>query len=520
VSRLGLARAVPVAGAATLAALGIWGCQAPPSGRGGGGSPVQMENARPGTPGWELRRPAAGREIEGYAASVSVAPGDTLDLHVSTASPRFDIEIYRLGWYGGAGARKMSEIRGLAGHLGETPAPRASDGLIACRWPAGCRLPVGRDWVSGVYLARLTERRTEKQAFIPFVVREPSGPAARRAPLLFQCSVTTWQAYNAWGGRSLYDYNSAGGRRALRVSFDRPYAAAGRAVAGIGAGELLTVSHGTAAGAWEYPMIRWLEKEGYDVAYATDLDTHADAHLFEGRRAFLVVGHDEYWTRAMRRRVEAARDAGLHLGIFGANICYWQIRLEASEEGRRDRVLFCAKEAERDPAVDTAADSALTVRFRDLRPREPEVSLVGMMMSGENVDADFAPLPEARSHWVYGGTGIAAGRTRSLPGLVGYEVDRTFVADSLYARWSPPGLTVLARSPIAPRGGGPTVSEATIYEAPSGALVFSTGTMQWSWGLDDWGAPALRPRRRHPDAERVTSNVLRAFLSRGARAPG
>src|SRR6185312_6796455 len=130
----------------------------------------------------------------------------------------------------------------------------------------------------------------------------------------------------------------------------------------------------------------------------------------------------------------------------------------------------------------------------DLHPRRPEAALVGMMMSGENVEANFVPLPERRDHWIYEGTGIAKGSTTRLPGLCGYEVDRSFAGDSLYGRWSPPGLTVLARTPIGPANGPPDVTETTIYTAPSGAIVFATGTMQWSWGLDDWGAPQRHPK--------------------------
>ena len=472
--------------------------------------PVAVENARPGTKNWELSKPARNREIEGYASSTSLQPGQTLGIHVSTTSQRFDIEIFRLGWYGGMGARKMADAKGLFGAVRTRPRPRAGDGLVECRWPRSYALRVGDDWVSGVYLARLTAIDSGRQSFVPFVVRE--GPAKRPAPLLFQCSVTTWQAYNNWGGKSLYDFNSLGGKRARRVSFNRPYGSGPKAWAGLGAGELLTVAHAPRPAGWEYPMLRWLERSGYDVAYATDLDVHADAALLTGRRGILIVGHDEYWSRAMRTNLEAARDRGIHLGIFAANVGYWQIRMEPSPWGGADRVMFCAKDAALDSLYDTEADADLTVRFRDLHPRRPEVAIVGGMISGEDVQADFVPLAEQRGHWAYAGTGIASGSTRRIPGLAGYEVDRSFADDSLFGSWSPKGLTVLARAPITSANGHASVTESTIYTAPSGAIVFATGTMQWSWGLDDWGAPALHPRWRHPDAERITRNVLEAFF--------
>ena len=489
-------------------------------------NPISLENQRPGSPQWELANPALSHEIEGYAETASVEPGQTLRLHVSSASPQFSVEIFRMGWYRGAGARRVLELRSTPGGKRAIPAPRAEDGLVECSWPVSCSVPVGLDWVSGVYLARVTGSRDGKQSFIPFVVREPGrapGTAPRRAPILIQCSVNTWQAYNNWGGKSLYDFNSFGGR-AIRVSFDRPYATSAEAARGAGAGEFLSVSHAPRQGGWEFPFVRWIEREGYDVAYTTNVDLHRDAALSLGRKAVLLVGHDEYWSRPMRDHAERARDGGVNLGIFAANVCYWQVRYEPSTSGGENRILFCAKDALRDPVHNTARDQDLTVRFRNLHPPRPEVSLVGMMMSAEDVEGDFTPVPEARSHWIYAGTGIAAGKARSVPGLLGYEVDRTFAQDATYARWSPPRLTVLARAWVAPLRLKRLPTESTIYVASSGAFVFAAGTMQWSWGLDDWGAPGLRSARHHADIERITKNLLAKFLGSapkpGPRSPG
>src|SRR6267143_2799355 len=161
-------------------------------------NPISLENARSGSPQWELTHPALAHEIEGYADRASAAPGETLEIHVSSPSPRFTVEVFRMGWYGGAGARRVLEIRALPGGQRAIPKPRAEDGLVGCSWPVSCRVPVGSGWVTGVYLARLTASRGGKQSFVPFVVREGSGEGggAWRAPILFQCSATTWQAYN------------------------------------------------------------------------------------------------------------------------------------------------------------------------------------------------------------------------------------------------------------------------------------------------------------------------------------
>src|SRR5258705_4150258 len=293
-------------------------------------SPVSLENQRTGTSRWGLQNPALSHEMEGYAEATSVEPGDTLGLHVSSGSPRYTVEVFRMGWYRGAGGRLVLELRGMSGGQRPIPKPRAQDGLVECDWPVSCRVPVGPDWVSGVYLARLTGSRDGKQSFIPFVVRETDRRRGtpRRAPILIQCSVNTWQAYNSWGGKSLYDFNSFGGR-ATRVSFDRPYATSPEAAPGAGAGEFLTVSHAPIPAAWEYPFVRWIEKEGYDVAYVTNLDIHQDPSISARRKALLLVGHDEYWSRAMRDNVERARDRGVNLGVFASTAAYCQVPYQA-----------------------------------------------------------------------------------------------------------------------------------------------------------------------------------------------
>ena len=516
----GLLAAVAGAGAAGESPAAARAAGEFPAGR--GASPIAVENHLRGTPGWELSRPALHHETEGYLSAASVEPGDTLLLHAGSTSDRVSIDVYRLGWYGGVGARKELTLRGVPAGPRPVPGPRDEDGFIACDWPVTARIAVGEGWVTGVYLLRLTGSADGTQSFVPFVVRESSGArgarrSTHRAPLLVQCSVTTWQAYNNWGGKSLYDFNSDGGERAVRVSFDRPYASSPEAAAGAGAGELLSVTHGPHRGGWEYPFIRWLERNGYDVAYATNLDVHAGREPADGRRAILLVGHDEYWTRAMRDQLTRARDRGVHLGVFSSNTGYWQIRLEPGAGGARDRVIFCAKEPERDPVYDTDRDRDLTVRFRNLHPPRPEVELIGMMLSGADVDGAFRPAPGERGHWVYEGTRFREADSAPAPHLLGYEVDRAFEGDSTYGRFSPAGLVRLAHARLGTAKGDSVTAETTLYTAASGAMVFAAGTNQWAWGLDDWGAPALRPAAADPGVERITRNVLEAFL-RG-RAP-
>ncbi|HEX2055734.1 MAG TPA: N,N-dimethylformamidase beta subunit family domain-containing protein, partial [Nitrospiraceae bacterium] len=298
---------------------------------------VQRENSRPGMWDWRLSKPAMNREIEGYASRTSINRGEPISLFVHTIEPSYRIEVYRMGWYGGAGARLVAGPIVREGTLQPMPVMDPRTGLVECAWrdPYVLRTGGGTDheeWVSGVYLAKLTGTASGAQAYIIFVVRDDG----RRSALLFQSSVTTYQAYNNWGGKSLYDFNSMGGR-AFAVSFNRPYARSSNPAAayGNGAGDFITnnavpPTDASSPAGWEYNMVRWLEREGYDVTYSTNIDTHADSRLLEGHRAWLSVGHDEYWTWQMRTHVEAARGRGVNLAFFSGNVCYWQIRLEPS----------------------------------------------------------------------------------------------------------------------------------------------------------------------------------------------
>jgi hypothetical protein len=507
-------------------------------------NPVQTENALTGTGNWVLQNPATSREIEGYASLTSVNIGGTIKFFISTNGP-YTIDIYRMGWYGGLGAREMpnSHVQ-LTGTIQPTPTPTADDRLIECNWTVSHTLSVPNDWVSGVYVAKLTQLSSTKQSYIIFVVRDDD----RASDYLFQSSVTTFQAYNNWPGKlnrgkSLYEHNSSSedpdpsvrdacnadaachnGVRATKVSFNRPYAIESGAgdtlhpgpASGVGAGEFFTVTNGpvatsiTYSAAWEYNMVRFLESKDLDVTYSTDIDTHANGQNLLSHKGFISVGHDEYWSLEMRNNVEAARDSGVSLGFFGSNTAYWQIRLEANNNGNGTepyRTVVCYKYVNpnetggpRDPI---ASDPLrITVKWRDPVLNRPEDELIGVMTdlalagSEKNVDSDIVITDP--SHPVFGGIKFQNNR---LPGLLGYEVDRKF---------SNASTDILANSPT-PSGPG---SDMTIYTMPNGAIVFATGSMQWSWGLDnynattDFNSPVLRPSRLSTAAQQITLNVL------------
>ncbi|MDP3598857.1 MAG: hypothetical protein Q8S75_17870, partial [Nitrospirota bacterium] len=179
-------------------------------------SPIQLENRKPGTTDWVLTRPALHREIEGFASLTSVNRGDKLAFFVNTKADFYTLQIYRMGWYQGTGAREIAGPVRLKGQVQSQPTTNPDTGLIECRWdnPLILSIPLNRsdatDWASGIYLAKLTAEPTSAQSYIIFVVRDDARPST----YLVQSSVTTFQAYNNWGGKSLYAFNSAGGQAA------------------------------------------------------------------------------------------------------------------------------------------------------------------------------------------------------------------------------------------------------------------------------------------------------------------
>lgn len=479
-------------------------------------NPIVAENARTGSADWPLQRPALGGEIEGYAGAGSIDRGESIVLYVHTRAQRFTLEVFRFGWYADCGARRVAGPIELPGKAQPMPVMDETSGLVDCAWEPSYTLQTSADWTSGVHLVRLTEHDAGRQSYILFVLRDD----ARGAPLLVQIPITTYQAYNNWGGKSLYHWGSSNHSRASRVSFNRPFAANTQnsaAAIGMGAGEFLCNlqphpdRYGISNAGWDCNMVRWLEREGYDISYCTNLDVHARAALLRDCDAWLSIGHDEYWSGAMRDRIEQAREAGTHLGFFSANSAYWQVRLEPSPaSGTPDRIMVCHKKAKRDP-VFARDPRAATDKFRSDAVARPEESLLGVMYAGDPVDGDIV-VREA-GHWLFEGSGLRNGDR--LPGLLGYEVD--CVHDAAASR-----ATILAQSPWVSLNDPALEGQAhmTLYTAPSGALVFAAGTIQWAWGLDDLNAPALRPSRLCPAAATLTRNFLTRALARTATAPG
>jgi hypothetical protein len=498
-------RAKDVAGNA-LAANFVWSFS---TGQACTSNPIVCENQKPGNPPGEWDVAGAGDDhIQGFATDISVNKGETVRFKVDSTASAYRLDIYRMGYYGGDGARKVATVSPTVGLPQSQPAclSNATTGLIDCgNWAESASWTVPVDATSGIYFAKLvTEAGPSGSSHIFFVVRDDQG----QSPILFQTSDTTWQAYNQYGGNSLYVGSPAG--RAFKVSYNRPF-----------------TTRGTSSEDWvfnaEYPMVRWLESNGYHVSYWTGVDTdRRGAQLLQQHRVFLSVGHDEYWSGAQRANVEAARNAGVHLGFFSGNEVFWKTRWENSIDGSNTpyRTLVSYKETHANDKIDPTP--VWTGTWRDPRfspPADggrPENALTGTLFTVNDGATTAVVVPEADGKMRFwrntSVANLAAGTSATMPqGTVGYEWDEDVVNG-----FRPPGLFRLSSATVnvpgklqdfgSTYGPGTATHSLTMYRHASGALVFGAGTIQWSWGLDsehDRGSAAADVRM-----QQATVNLL------------
>ncbi len=463
---------------------------------------VRRENERPGTRDWMLERTRVDKEtgwrsaaIEGYGSRTRVFAGETIDLHVSTdPAEAFDVEFFRMGFYGGLGGRRVGGIAGLKGEARPLP-PVGDRRLRDCAWPVTARWQVPSDAPSGVYLGRMRTRRSGLESYVVFVVRD-----RRRAGLMFQCSDNTWQAYNRWPDHfALYDNGVerwwwGGG---VRVSFNRPYARYCQIFdqpLSQGSGEFLL---------WEFPVAYWLEKEGYDVTYVSNHDTHADPRGLLRTRCLLSVGHDEYWTREMFGNVHAAVGRGLSVAFLSGNAVCGRIEHAPGKDGERS--------FERVGVFGPPGGTREFVAMKSLRHERPYANeLVGAHSTGPVTGgADWTC--RRPGHWLFEGTGMKEGD--SIPGLVGWE---------WHGDPAPiPGLEVVASGPTQDAPGKPNGGEytATVYPGPMGNVVFNASTIWWGDGLSEppgYMRPRVYTTPMGPDlrVQQITRNLLRRVSAR------
>ena len=445
---------------------------------------MATENQRPGTTAWQISQLGAPDAIEGWADHVSAANGDRVRLFVSTTAPRFRVEAYRMGWYGGLGGRLVWRSSQLPGRRQAPPVRTPGTNMLATRWRPSLTVTVGPAWPPGDYLFKLVA--DGGQRYVPLTVRDD----ASRAALVIQNDVTTWQAYDLWGGYDLYQGpDGSAATRSRVVSYDRPYDPAGE-----GAGDFLGN---------EYPLVRLVEALGLDVTYWTDLDLHEHPERLLAHRALVSLGHDEYWSTRMRRGAEAARDHGVNLAFLGANAVFRHIRLQPSPIGPdREEVNYKPWSARDDPAWRTDP-AQVTTDWREPPLRDPESRLHGDLYECNPVDAAGVVVDPAG--WLFAGAGVRVGTL--LPGLVGPEYDRVQAGAS-----RPAGVELLLHSPVRCRGRA-SFADATYYTAPSGAGVFDSGTSSWVCQLQVGCAGGRRSSLTARIVRAATVNLLQVFAS-------
>jgi Domain of unknown function (DUF4082)/Cadherin-like domain len=444
--------------------------------------------------GFGLGKTGVTHYIEGFADNISVNHGTTINFKINTDSKSYRIDIYRLGYYGGAGARLVNSTTMSAASVQPTPLTNAALGLVdAGNWTTTSSWLVPANAVSGVYIAHLFRLDTSGQNHITFIVRD-DGTAH---DIVFQTSDPTWHAYNGWGGPSLYGNATNADARAYKVSYNRPFATRDSIGAFAGPQDFLFGA--------EYPAIRWLEANGYDVCYIAGVDTDRNigGNQLTARKVFLSVGHDEYWSGNQRTNVEAARAAGVHLAFWSGNEVFWKTRYEASTDPSATayRTLVCYKETKDNQPIDPLDPPTWTGSWRDPRfspPADggrPENALIGQIWTVDSWRADTITIPYPMTTLrFWRNTNVAktlSGKSASLvQNILGYEWD-----ESPDNGFRPAGLFHLSSTTLAvtqymidygSTDGAYTATHAmSLYRyQSSGSIVFGCGTVFWAWGLD------------------------------------
>ncbi len=471
---------------------------------------VVCENSKPGNPesDWQIDD-AGDATLQGFSTDTSVNVGGTMGFKIKSTGA-YSIDFYRLGYYGGDGARKQNSSPIVVNSPAVQPnclSDAATQNYDCGNWSVSASWTVPSTSVSGVYLAVLTKTSTGGQSHIPFVVRDDSS----HSDVTYQTSDITWEAYNLYGGSDFYQGNqqlTETQARAFKISFNRPY-----------------ITRGTASGrdflfSNEYPMIRFMEQNGYDVSYQSGVDTDRYGSLLKNHKVFLSIGHDEYWSLPQRLNVEAARDAGVNLMFLSGNEVYWHIRYEPSIDGSNTayRTIVDYKDTWENAPFDPSSEQTAT--FRDPRfaaapgGSNPENALTGTMYMVNTAASPITVTAAQGKLRIWRNTGLAnmSGASTALaPNTVGYESD-----EDIDNGFRPAGLIDMSTTTfqtdsylqdfgtvVAP---GTSTHHITLYRAASGALVFGAGTIQWAWGLDSDHDGVQSPA--DPRIQQATINLL------------
>ena len=527
------------------------------------------ENCKAGNPSTEWDVNGAGDPtIQGFSTEMSVNVGELIEFKVKTDSPAYRVDIYRMGYYDGLGARLVATLKP------SVTLPQVQPDCIVdyetrlydCgNWQVSASWQVPSDTVSGVFIARLVREdpqetpywradnssaldysglRSPKPVALPHAygasgfgklrhaIKEPRASQivfvvrddTRGADVLFQTSDPSWQAYNPYGlgntysGRTQWGSPASGestgqANRAYKVSYNRP---------------LINRQTGSVNQFFnaEYPMVRWLEANGYDTSYFSGVDSDRRGDQIKQHKLFLSVGHDEYWSAGHRQNVEAARDAGVHLAFLSGNEVFWKTRWEPSVDDSKTshRTLVTYKETHSRITADRQLqpgkkldplEDVWTGTWRDsssFNPEgaQPENALMGVIFTANAYRNDPLQVPATYGKLrFWRNTEIANLETGEKAvlgkGILGHEWD-----EDLDNGFRPAGLIHLSETTVhgilyiqdfgSVYDGGTGTHHLTLYRASSGALVFGAGTVQYSWGLDNFhdnstGMPGNRANR-------------------------
>ncbi len=438
--------------------------------------------------------------VEGYAGHVSYAPSEELTLHVSTTAPVFSAEIVRLG----ATNQSVWTSPAVPGREQLVPEDAASHG---CRWPVAVTLKIPLDWRSGYYQVsfrardsggKFSQRNSRTAESTCFFVLRPAEPG-RNSKILLQLSTHTYNAYNNWGGTSLYAYNSRDGNQGHRVSFERP-----------------TQSQ---FGSWEQPFVQWAEKNGFNLDFAANGDLESHPEILKAYRLVLSVGHDEYWSASMRDHLEQFIGEGGNVAFFSGNTCCWQVR---SEDG--GQALTCWKQNfPSDPVyAERAGYSKLSTLWSHYLVKRPENQLTGVgflwggyhKSHGQLMEASGAFTVHHPDHWIFAGTGLQQNDTFGAKDtIVGYECDgcelswKDGLPSPTHRDGTPETFSILGTAPAQwhpddcqwyERWENGRKGHAVLGVYTRGGTVFTCGSTDWSHGL----------RGGDAHVDRITRNIL------------
>jgi hypothetical protein len=438
---------------------------------------VVEENKRPGTLSWVV---LASTMMYGYSDHVSATHGDNVTLFVDAPQPTYRVELYRTGYYGGLGGRRVWSSAELTGVVQAAPTLTPCTNMIECDWQPSIHLTIKEEWPPGFYLFKLIGDATGSiSGWVPLIVRDDKSTAA----VAIMSAVTTAQAYNTWGGYSLYVGPGAADTRSRVVSYDRPYD-----YKSWGAPNFIGN---------EFPLVFQAESLGLDVSYLTDIDLHAQPGLLQNHKCLFSLGHDEYWSQVMRDEADKAIDAGVNVAFLGANAIYRHIRLEASPLGpNRHQVCYKTDLMREDPqwGVNPAE---VTADWPTGPVPMPEQTIIGEQYVDVGAEAGMTIVNPG--HWAFKGTGLAMNQT--LPGVILGEYDHY---DRSYP--GPGNVELLAHSQIANRGPG-AWSDVTYYTRPGGGGVLATGTASFISFLSN--APRIYPNLIQPAVPVVTAAYSR-----------